>query len=232
MEEKIGLKFYTNYEMTEEYRRLRTNIKLHGKRVRTIVFTSCHPGEGKSEVSIQTAMSLCQLGNKVIYVDSDLRKPSLEERVDVKEYPVGLSQYLAGISELESIIIHTATDGFDMITSGAVPPNPTELLAGEGFKGLLTELKAMYDYIVIDSPPCDNVVDAVVIANVCDGVVIVIQEKRTSKRMLLRVKTELARTNTILLGAVLNKVDFNKITKYKKYKRYYKKQYVQRTGTD
>ena len=232
MEEKILVTLNESYEVTEEYRRLRTNIQFYGKKVQTIVFTSCHPGEGKSEVSLQTAMSLCQLGNKVLFMDADLRRPSLKDRLDIKGHPTGLSQYLAEFSGLKPIIIHTDIEGLDIITAGAIPPNPTELLAADRFKELLTELKTMYDYIVIDSPPCDNVVDAIVIANVCDGAVLVIQDKRTAKYTLMQVKAQLEKTNAILLGAVLNKVDFKKNPKYKKYKKYYEKQYTQRTGTE
>lgn len=219
-----------SYEVKEEYRRLRTNIQFYGKKVKVIVFTSCHPGEGKSEISLQVARSLCQLEKKVLYIDADLRRPVLEEQLTLEERPEGLSQYLADISSLESIILHTETAGLDIVTAGVIPPNPTELLAGKKFKQMVIELKQAYDYVIIDSPPCEDVVDALVIASVCDGAVLVVQDKHTAKQTLIHVKEELDKTGTIMLGAVLNKVDFKKNTKYKKYKKYYEKKYTQETA--
>ena len=211
------------YGRREAFNSLRTNLQFCGADLKTILFTSCAPNEGKSTVTFELARSVAENGKKVILVDADLRKSVMLGRYKAQAMQKrvgGLSHYLSGQAEIGDILCNTNIPDFDVILTGPLSPNPTELLSGERFKDLLNLLRVSYDMIIIDSPPLGSVIDAAVIAPNCDGVVLVIESNATSHRVAVDVKKQLEMTGCKILGAVLNKVKVEKSKYYKYYGEY------------
>ncbi len=218
-----------DYKSNEAYKSLRTNIRFCGSDVRVICFTSSIPNEGKSNVSFQLAVSFAESGKKVLFLDADLRKSVIIGRYKPDIAVNGLTQYLTGQNELEEIIYTTNIEHMDIVFTGPVPPNPAELLGCTAFTEMLLTLRREYDYIVIDTPPLGSVIDSVVVAEQCDGVVFVIEAGAISYKFALRVKEQLQKGKVRILGVVLNKVN-TKLADYKyygrKYGKYQKEYYI------
>ncbi len=211
-----------DYRSNEAYKSLRTNIRFCGSDVRVICFTSSIPGEGKSSVSFQLAASIADSGKKVLFMDADLRKSVMIGRHKPDIAVNGLSQYLTGQNTLDEVIYATNVEGMDMIFTGPVPPNPTELLGSAVFVEMLQHLRMEYYYIIIDTPPLGNVVDSAIVAEQCDGTVLVIEAGEISYKLALKVKDQLIKGRIRILGVVLNKVNM-KLGDYKYYGRKYAK---------
>lgn len=205
------------YSENESYKSLRTNLFFCGEEKKTIAVTSCTPNEGKSTVSLNLAMSLADSGKKVLFIDADLRKSVLIGRTEVEEEIKGLSHFLSYQAAVDEVIFATNIPRFHIIYAGAVPPNPAELLGGTYFKQLLTAVRKLYDYVIIDTPPLGSVIDGAVIADECDGSVLVIESGAISYRFAREVKEQLEKCNSPILGVILNKVDMNKQEYYGKY---------------
>ena len=206
-----------DYFYEEAIKTLRTNIQFAGTRIRTIVLTSCYPNEGKSDIVFQLAAEMGKIGKRILILDADIRKSSFVKRFQVKGKIEGLSQYLSGQCEVEDIIYDTNFTGLDMIFSGPVAPNPSELLGQEAFAELLHNLRKKYDYVLIDTPPIANLIDAAVVAGRCDGAILVIESDLVSRKVALKAKEQLEISGCRVLGAVLNKVDVRKNKYYSKY---------------
>ncbi|NLZ82181.1 MAG: CpsD/CapB family tyrosine-protein kinase [Clostridiales bacterium] len=209
----------------EAFNTLRTNIQLCGNDIKAIGITSCIPGEGKSSVSIQLAESLAGAGKKVIFIDADLRKSVIVARYRVEQKVIGLTLYLSGVDSSNEFIYNTNIENLDIIVAGPVPPNPSELLGSVKFKEFLEELKSIYDYIIIDTPPLGSVIDSAVIAPICDGMIMVIEANKISYKFAHRVKNQLDRTDCRILGTVLNKVNVKDKSYYSNYYGNYKNRY-------
>ena len=210
-----------NYYYEEAMKTLRTNIQLAGRKIKSILFTSTCPHEGKSELSFQLAKEFAKLGKSVVLVDADIRKPPYVGKQKIKQDILGLSHYLCGQVPMERICYHTNFENMDIIFSGTVSPNPSELLEDSLFTELLEALKQRYDYVLVDSPPIGSVIDAAIIAKQCDGAVFVVESETTSHKFAKRALTQLEKTGCRILGAVLNKVDYKKEKYYGKYDDYY-----------
>ena len=217
MQEVVLKNIYKDYRSSEAYKTLRTNIEFSGAENRAIVLTSSTPDEGKSTVSLGLAMALCESGKKVLFIDADLRKSVLVGRHRVTEELKGLSHYLSGQAEMTEIVCKTQEPNLFVIFAGVVPPNPSELLGQERFETLLKRSKDAYDYIIIDAPPLGSVIDAAVIARVCDASVLVVAANTVSYKFVRTVKDQLEKTGCPILGVVLNKVDMKKNKYYGKY---------------
>ncbi|WP_072524734.1 polysaccharide biosynthesis tyrosine autokinase [Clostridium sp. Marseille-P3244] len=217
MQEVVLKNIYKDYRSSEAYKTLRTNIEFSGAENRTIVLTSSTPDEGKSTVSLGLAMALCESGKKVLFIDADLRKSVLVGRHRVTEELKGLSHYLSGQAEMTEIVCKTQEPNLFVVFAGVVPPNPSELLGQERFETLLKRSKDAYDYIIIDAPPLGSVIDAAVIARVCDASVLVVAANTVSYKFVRTVKDQLEKTGCPILGVVLNKVDMKKNKYYGKY---------------
>ena len=170
-------------QVNESYKRLRTNVQLCGSDIKVIAVTSNIPNEGKSSVAFNLAVSMAESGKKVMFMDCDLRKSVLIGRYKIKNAIKGLTHYLSGLSEYEEVAYETNVPNLHMIFSGPVPPNPAELLGGNKFKMLLSLLKQNYDYIIIDTPPVGSVIDGVIVAQQCDGAVMVISHAEISVKL-------------------------------------------------
>ena len=200
-----------NYFIREAYNTLRTNILFSGKDVKTIVITSCIANEGKTTVSTELAKSLAESGKKVLLLDADLRKSVMVSRYTKVRGLVGLSQVLSGQVEVEDAIYKTQIKNLDVIFAGPYPPNPTELIGSAAFKELLDAKRDQYDYILIDAAPLGLVIDAAVMAGVCDGAVLVINSGTVKYRFAQEVKVQLQKSGCRILGVVLNKVGRKKL---------------------
>ena len=243
MKQQITLKniFSNDYAYEEAIKTLRTNIQFCGSSIRTIMFTSSVPNEGKSSITFALARSLAQTGKRVLLVDADIRKSVLVSRYQLEKDVFGLSQFLSGQKKLEEVLYSTNVEFLDVIFSGPFSPNPAELLEEQLFITLIDRAKAEYDYIIIDTPPITNVIDAAIVARVCDGSVLVVESGAISYRIAQRVKQQMEKTGCRILGVVLNKVGgensgyyskyygsygkYGKYAKYGKYSKYYGKEY-------
>lgn len=226
-----------DYFYNEAIKTLRTNILLSGKSVKTILITSCFPNEGKSDITISLAQELGSIGKRVLLLDADIRKSALISRFGVAEEVRGLSEYLSGQTELKDLICATNYENLDIIFGGPMAPNPSGLLSEKLFRNFLKELREYYDYILIDTPPIANIIDAAVVAENCDGAVLVVEAGAVSYKVAQKAVKQLERTGCQILGSVLNKVDTKKdkyySSYYRRYGSYYKKsenkEYVNKT---
>lgn len=215
---KINIKYNKlDYSSNEAYKTLRTNLLFCGEDKKVIAITSSTPNEGKSSVSMNLAISLVESGKKVLLIDADLRKSVLVARSGVQEEVKGLSHYLSQQVTLDNVIYSTNIPYFHVIYAGTVPPNPSELLGGKHFKNLLKMVRDIYDYVIIDCPPLGRVIDAAVIAEECDGSVLVIESGVISYRFAQETKDQLAKCACPILGVILNKMDVTKLGYYGKY---------------
>lgn len=210
--EKITLekKEKLDFRASEAYKSLRTNLQFCGSEIKVIALTSCTPNEGKTSVAFYLAESLAESGKKVLFIDADLRKSVLVGRYGVGKINGGLTEYLAGQRETEQVIYQTEIDGMYMLFSGAIAPNPSELLGNHRFEALLQSAREQYEYIIIDTPPLGSVIDSAVVAQFVDGVIMVIANNTISYKFAQNVKKQLEKSNVKILGAVLNKVPMEK----------------------
>jgi len=219
--------------LTEAYRALRTNLQFSSldNPVRTIVVTSAGPSEGKSLTAANLAVVLAQAGLSVILVDADLRRPVVHKIFALKN-TVGLTSWLVGQTNepafaatsasggrwlepssvnrggpLEPYIQNTNVERLRVITSGALPPNPAEVLGSARMHQFLEEICNIADVVVLDSPPCVTVTDAVVLSRWVDGVILVLDQKNTSRLGVQRARENLQAVGAKLLGAVINRLD-------------------------
>lgn len=195
------------YSIREAYKSLRTNLQFCGNDKKVITITSSVPGEGKSTVTLNLAVSLAESGKKVMIVDADMRRSVLLGRIAVNSNVKGLSYFLSNQSKLEEVVCSTNVENLHIIFSGPVPPNPTELLDSEVFREMLDTLRQTYDYILIDTPPPGSVIDSAIVAKISDGAIFVIQSEAISYRFACNVKAQLEKSNCPILGVVLNKVN-------------------------
>jgi capsular exopolysaccharide synthesis family protein len=195
--------------------------------VKTICITSCLPNEGKTVVSLRLASTIAEAGKKVLFIDADLRKSVILGKLRIENELYGLSQYLSGMNELKEVINKTSVENVDMIFTGPLPPNPSEMLAGDMFKTLIMTQRGVYDYILVDTPPLGVVIDSANVAQVCDGTIIVIEADHISYKFAQRVVKQLIQGKCRVLGAVLNKVNMKRKDYYgNNYGKYYGKYYT------
>ena len=196
-----------DYHVQESMKALRTNIQFCGTNIKAIALTSCEPNEGKSNVAVGLAESFAISGKRVILLDVDLRKSVLLGRYKVDRGVKGMSHFLSGQHFIDEVIYNTNVENMHIIFSGPVPPNPAELLSSKMFGELIEQLKTIYDYIIIDTPPLGSVIDSAIIAQYCDGVAMVLAANTVSYKMVKHVKEQLDRTGCNFLGIILNKVN-------------------------
>jgi polysaccharide biosynthesis transport protein len=222
-------------QISEAFRALRTSLLLsqaeHPPQV--ILVTSALPREGKTTAAVNLAVTLAQLGDRTLLMDSDLRKPGVRRVLNLtvgKEG--GLSSYLAGVLTLdEAIVTHPTIKNLEALTTGPVPPSPADLLSSHRMREALVELRRRYKFIVIDSPPILAATDAVILSSLTDGVLLVVRSGETPKEAFTRTCDLLGAVKSRLLGVVLNAVDSNAPDYYYSY-RYYPYAYGYGYGED
>ncbi|MBT2729638.1 CpsD/CapB family tyrosine-protein kinase [Bacillus sp. ISL-75] len=191
--------------ISEQYRTIRTNIQYSSidQELKTILVTSSGPGEGKSTTTANLAVAFAQLGLKVLLVDADLRKPTVHHTFGVSNL-YGFTSLLTRQITIEKAVTATNEKNLFIITSGPIPPNPSELLSSKNMTQFIQEARAEFDYIFFDSPPLLAVTDAQVIANQCDGSILVVSSGKTGMEPAKRAKELLVNAQGKLLGVVLN----------------------------
>lgn len=203
---------YMTYSAREAFKRLRTNVMISlgeklDKKKTIIGITSAQPNEGKSTVSINLAYSLAELGNSVILLDCDLRRPSIHANVGIAQTP-GLTEVLRGSENLSNVASRyqssTSSTYFDLIVSGTLPENPTEILGSRNFRQLLEVVKNAYDVVILDLPPVNAVIDAAVVSNLTDGLVLVVRENHCARFVLQDCMDQLKYAKAKILGFVMN----------------------------
>ena len=213
------------HDFGESFRTLRTAIMsmYAGEGTKIMVVTSAQPLEGKTTTACNIAMALAYGGARVLLVDADMRRPGLHRPLRLTN-DRGLSQVLVGQARVRDVIQRTVDPNLLAITAGKTPPNPSELLASERMKTLLTNLAhGPFDWIVVDTPPVLAVTDAVVLAPAVSGVTFVIGAEMTRRRLAERAVETLVGSHPKMVAVVLNKVDFARNKYY--YSRYYGHQY-------
>ncbi|MBI3405417.1 MAG: polysaccharide biosynthesis tyrosine autokinase, partial [Acidobacteria bacterium] len=208
--------------VSEAYRALRTSILLSTSKhpPQVILITSGQPREGKTTTALNLAITLAQRGDRVVLIDSDLRRPRVHRAFQLSNQ-IGLSSYLAGASTVDQIpkAVPRIPNLF-VITAGPTPPNPAELLSSESVVALFGELRRQFDFVVLDSPPAITVADAMILAAHADGVILVAHGGVTTRDSLRHARKLLAGSNARMLGVVLNNVDMRSAD-YKYYYSYY-----------
>ncbi|WP_346010339.1 CpsD/CapB family tyrosine-protein kinase [Paenibacillus sp. SYP-B3998] len=191
--------------ISEAFRTLRTNITFSSidQEIKKILITSALPGEGKSTTIANLAVAYAQENKKVLILDADLRKPTLHQRF-LKSNRVGLSNLLVNQVKVTDVILETDIPNLSIITSGAVPPNPSELLSSANMQLLLEQLINDYDLILIDSPPTLAVTDSQILSTMCDGVVFVLNYGKVKRRLAKKALLSLEHVKARVLGAILN----------------------------
>ena len=222
-------------QISEAFRALRTSLLLsqaeHPPQV--ILVTSALPREGKTTAAVNLGVTLAQLGDRTLLMDSDLRKPGIRRALNLtvgKE--VGLSSYLAGVSTLDEVTVaHPTINNLTALTTGPVPPSPADLLSSHRMHEAIAELRNRFKFIVIDSPPIMAATDAVILSALTDGVLLVVRSGDTPKEAFTRTRDLLCAVKCRLLGVVLNAVDSSAPDYYYSY-RYYPYAYGYGYGED
>lgn len=192
-----------NSGIAEAFRKLRTNLQFLAvdNPPRVIVVTSSMPSEGKSTTAINIALALAEAEHSVVLVDGDMRRPTLHKYLDLVG-PVGFSTVLSGAADLSDALQKTRFPGLTVLTSGAIPPNPSELLGSLSARKLLGELRVQFDYVIVDSTPLLAVTDAAILAAGADGVLIMARFGHTKRDQLTHAVGNLEGVGAPLLGAV------------------------------
>lgn len=211
------------YSVEEALNRLRVNIKFSGNDTKKILITSSVPNEGKSFVSTYLWKLLAEAGFKTVFIDLDLRKATASNRYKIESEGEmkGMDYYLSGLAEYEDVVYESNIPNGYIVPCTNVLENPTVLLEDARFEKLLDQLAEDYRYVIIDSPPLDNVADGALIASMCDGAVMVVRSGYASKKIIKQAAGQLERVGCKLLGTVLNRVPVTK-KRYGKYARYYR----------
>lgn len=195
----------THHPRFEAVRILRTNLQFVDidQTHKVITVTSSVPGEGKSTTACNLAIALAQTGVQVALVEGDLRRPRVSEYLGL-ERTVGLTTVLVGRVTLEAGLQQAPTPGLDVLTSGALPPNPSEILQTSAMSALISDLRHTYDVVLIDAPPLLPVTDASLLASISDGALLVVRHGETGRESVASAVTRLNAVGARLLGTVLS----------------------------
>ena len=204
-------------QITESFRTLRTNLSYLGNsstnEAKIILVSSFFPGEGKTFTSTNTAALIAMSDKKVLIIDFDLHKPKIHKTFNV-DNKQGISSYLIGKHSLDSIIHRELKPNLDVITAGAIPPNPSELILKKEITELFNEVKNLYDYVIIDTPPFGLLNDAIELMKYSDAFLVVLNTKVVRRKGLQAIEEILTKNNNTSLGLVLNGIKKTKFQYY------------------
>ncbi len=197
--------FDSKSPISEQYRTIRTNIQYSSidQEVRSLMVTSTGPGEGKSTTVANLAVVFAQQGKRVLLVDADLRKPTVHYTFN-QTNTFGLTSVLTKQLTLEKAISDAEEKNLFILTSGPIPPNPSELLSSRAMEQFFHDAQDLFDIILFDTPPVLAVTDAQILANKCEGTILVVSSGKTEKELVLKAKELLDSAQSKLLGVVLN----------------------------
>ena len=212
------------FNVVESYKTIRANILFTAadSDKKVIAVSSANPGEGKSTSAANLAIALAQTGSSVLLMDADMRKPVQHRTFQVKNSE-GLSTLIIKKSSMENSVKNEVINNLDLLPSGPLPPNPSELLASANFKSLLEQFSQKYDYVIIDTPPINVVSDAMVMKDSISGIMLVVRYAMTTYEELSDCMKQIELAQANMLGFVLNDVHHNHGASYYNYKYKYKK---------
>ncbi|MBQ6148881.1 MAG: CpsD/CapB family tyrosine-protein kinase [Oscillospiraceae bacterium] len=219
------------YAAEEALNRLRVNVKFSGKEIKTIMIISSVPNEGKSHVAVYLWKMLAEAGFKTVLVDCDLRKSVMKKEMKFRcdeEYQ-GLDYYLSGLAEYDDVVHHTDIENGDIVPISNLLQNPSSLLEDARLGELFRALEGNYDYVIVDSPPLVSVSDGILIAQHCDGAILIVRSGETPRSLIRQSMNQLQQTDCRLLGTVLNGVATGNRA-YGRYYGYYSKYYSEYYG--
>jgi capsular exopolysaccharide synthesis family protein len=208
--------------LSEAFRGLRTSVLLSsaGRPPRSLTFVSAEPSEGKTTVASNLAISLAQLGKRVLLIDGDMRRPCVHKLFDIEDHSGGLVTYLTGEKEWQHLVRPTGITDLDCLVCGPVPPNPSELLSSERMQTLIREAMVEYQFVLIDAPPLLNVADGRILATMVEGAILVVKGGFTPRELAQQAQLHIRDVGAHLIGVVLNDVDVRHNGYYNGYYRY------------
>ncbi len=225
-EERFLITHYQRQSQVAEsirYLRVAINFSASPEALKTLVFTSSLPNEGKSFISHNIAVSLAQDGNRTLLIDADLRKP-VAQRVYRSDNVTGLSNFLTSDIDFDTIVRETFVENLSVILSGPVSPNPSEILGSKRMSHLLEMAREKFDRIIIDAPPLTGIGDSLVLGSLTTHVILVLRSGKTPAQIIKESKEVLEKSGIHIIGSVLNQVDIDK-ERYRGYFKYYYKSY-------
>lgn len=195
------------FRVAEAYKMIRTNLlfTLANAKSKVVIFSSAEPSAGKSTLCSNLAIVMAQTGAKVLLIDADMRKPVQHRNFRVSK-SLGLSKILGNLNTFDECVVRGVVPGLDLLPSGSIPPNPSELLGSDKMKSLIAKAEEEYDYIFMDSPPLAVVADALVLAPQSAGVVLVARQKQTTYDELEECIESIKRISAAVLGVVVTDV--------------------------
>lgn len=201
--------------ISEQYRTVRTNIQFASvdQGIQTMLVTSAAPEEGKSMTVANLAVVYAQQGKKVLIIDADLRKPTVHYTFRLSNHR-GLSNILVGETTLEAEVMPCDVENLEILTCGPIPPNPSELLTSKRMHALVDDARQVYDIVLFDAPPILAVTDAQILANLCDGTIVVMRSKQTGIDVAQKAIEALKAVNAKVLGTILNDSDKKEVNYY------------------
>ncbi|MCM3756311.1 CpsD/CapB family tyrosine-protein kinase [Sporosarcina aquimarina] len=204
--------------VSEQYRTVRTNIHFSttDDDLRSILFTSSSPSEGKSTSAANIAIVFAQEGRRVLLIDADMRKPTMHHTFHINNGR-GLSSLLTRQATMQEVIIDSEIENLFLMPCGPIPPNPAELIGSRTMKVLIEQLNNDFDLIVFDAPPLLSVADAQILSNECDGTILVVNTGSTEKEAALKAKETLQSANARILGVLMNNYTLAKDHYYYQY---------------
>lgn len=197
----------TPFPIVEAYKTVRTNLlfALAPQQSKALVMSSAMPSEGKSTTCSNLALAMAQTGARVLLIDGDLRKPA-QHKIFRRPANAGLSRLLVGLDTVSDAVQKDIVPNLDLIASGPIPPNPSELLGSDNMNELLKSMDERYNYIFIDSPPINVVTDAIVLANWVAGMVLVTRQGLSTYNELTRAVSGIEFAGANILGIIINDV--------------------------
>lgn len=234
-QENVEARLITHFDpkspISEAYRTLRTNIQFHKfeNECPAMLVTSSTPKEGKSTTIANLAITMAQMGSKILLVDTDLRRPVIHSVFGLRKEK-GVTNFLLGKMSFEEIIKPTIIDNLYVITSGPLPPNPSEMIASDEMDDFIRLAREHFDVVLFDSPPIIAVTDAAIMSAKIDGLLLVVRAHQTQKNAVRHAKNLLENVESNILGCLLNGVSAKR--SYGSYYYYYQYQYYSYYGHD
>jgi capsular exopolysaccharide synthesis family protein len=194
----------STFQIVEAYKTIRTNLlfALATSESKVVIISGAEPNAGKSTAASNLAITMAQTGARVLLIDGDMRRPSQHRTFRVKRSN-GLSMILSGLLTFEDCLCHEVAKGLDLIPSGSIPPNPSELLGSPAMDELLHKAQEMYDYVFVDMPPLGVVSDALVVGSKAAGIILVCRQRQTTYEELKLAVESVQDVQENVLGIII-----------------------------